>query len=115
MKYGLALIALISSVLGYDRSQKVCWDVRLQNSSNFCYDNKNNGVVWALSEDVFYSAQTRDNCKKTKNLTTLVAAAKYQNLLTQWANGTALDPSNDCLAIAREVYCSLYFPACQDA
>ena len=37
--------------------------MRLQNSSMFCYDEGNNGVVWALSENVFYTAQQRDNCK----------------------------------------------------
>jgi len=63
MKVNLVLILLVSKVFSYDNTQKVCWDVRLQNSSMFCYDQGNNGVVWALSEDVFYSAQQRDNCK----------------------------------------------------
>ena len=61
MKVQLALILLTCQVFCYDSSEKVCWDVRLQNSSMFCYDQGNNGIVWALSEDVFYSAQQRDN------------------------------------------------------
>ena len=57
MKVKLVVILLICQAFSYDYSQKVCWDVRLQNSSMFCYDEGNNGVVWALSENVFYTAQ----------------------------------------------------------
>lgn len=69
MKVQLCLVFLLTcQVLGIgDSTEKVCWDVRLQNSSMFCYDRGNNGVVWALSEDVFYSAQQRDNRKRNNH------------------------------------------------
>ena len=59
-----------------------------------------------------FTQHSKETIVGALSITVLVAAAKYQNLLKKWANGTATDPSNDCLAIARNVYCALHFPAC---
>lgn len=108
----ISVLLIVSGVYGYDSSQKACWDIRLQDSSLFCYDKGNNGVVWALSEDVFYNAKANDTCKFNNFLSYLGAANMYQNMLDKWQAGTPDAPTNDCLAIGRMFYCAVAFPAC---
>ena len=57
-----------------------------------------------MSTDVFYTAEKRDEAAK----------ARYKILQTKWDKGGKGSPSNHCLAIARDFYCFLEFPRCEN-
>eukprot|EP00345_Euplotes_harpa_P007559 CAMPEP_0168318436 /NCGR_PEP_ID=MMETSP0213-20121227/482_1 /TAXON_ID=151035 /ORGANISM="Euplotes harpa, Strain FSP1.4" /LENGTH=64 /DNA_ID=CAMNT_0008319511 /DNA_START=248 /DNA_END=442 /DNA_ORIENTATION=- len=58
----------------------------------FCYG----AIGWSISESVYDTLETRD----------ALAKADYKALLTKWNANTdkLLNPTNDCLAIARNFY-----------
>ena len=39
----------------------------------------------------------------------------YAQLLGRWKATDAVAPTNDCLAIARQVFCAYAFPKCDDS
>ena len=96
------LFALISSsmVNGYDDEIKPCWDIRLNNRNSFCYEP----VKYSLSTLIYYDTEARDN--EAKRL--------YNVLKDKWNEGGKGSPSNHCFGIARDMYCYLNFPRCQD-
>ena len=58
---------------------------------------------------MYYNAQRQDD----------IAKDMYRGLLFKWYNRTGnvidnVDPTNNCLAIARSVYCAHAFPKCVD-
>ena len=70
----------------------------------FCTDL----VTWPITLETYLNPGVQD----------AKAKADYQSTLARWKETkldiTKANPSNDCLAIARYVYCSYYFPKCID-
>ena len=69
----------------------------------FCYG----AVNWPIAEDIYYNAQERDEYAKSL----------YRALLFKWElniNKELEEPTNDCLAVARQIYCTHAFPKCID-
>ena len=83
---------------------QTCWNVELSDPTLFCTGL----VTWPITLDTYFNPGEQD----------AKAKADYQATLARWritkADPTLSDPSNDCLAIARYVYCSYYFPKCID-
>ena len=95
-------LSLVSAL--QDLDYKACWDIQLQDEDMFCYG----AVNWPISEEIYYNATSKDE----------EAKQMYRGLLFKWYNRTGnletATPSNDCLAIARSVYCAVTFPKCVD-
>ena len=86
-----------------DDEYKACWDINLYDESMFCYG----AINWPIDEDNYYNAVRQDD----------LAKEWYRALLFKWkarANPEIEQPDNDCLAIARQVYCTAAFPKCVD-
>ena len=85
-----------------DSEYKACWDIELQDTSMFCYG----AVTWPIDEKLYYNAQTQDE----------IAKDMYRALLFKWTSRALPtdEPTNDCLAIARSIYCAHAFPKCVD-
>ena len=100
---------------------KACWDVELLDDTLFCY-----GAVslFSLSEPrstgLSLSIITTTSKKEIKvnfNLQLYVEAKKmYRDLLAKWKARESTDenPTNDCLAIARDVFCAYSIPKCKN-
>ena len=94
-----ALSAAITLCQAYDDSEKICWDIRLNNPDAFCFEP----IAYPLSTETFYNAELLDEAAK----------ARYMTLLDKWEKGGKGSPSNHCLAIARDFYCFNEFKRCE--
>ena len=84
-----------------DTEYKACWNIQLQDESMFCFG----AVTWPIDEENYYNAQEND----------ALAKKWYRALLFKWysrKNPDQDEPTNDCLAIARSIYCAKAFPKC---
>lgn len=78
-------------------------DPKYYNYSNFSYCMS--VVTWKISEQVFSERKERDK----------EALALYKALYEKWKDpdrGATGEPTNDCLGIARIVFCAYKYPVC---
>ena len=104
MKLLITLAPALATVASLqDREYKACWDINLQDENMFCYG----AVNWSIDEENYYNSVKQDE----------LAKSLYRALLFKWemnTNKVQKDPTNDCLAVARQIYCTHAFPKCID-
>ena len=105
--YLTLLCSLIATVASLNtREYKACWNVTLTDESLFCYGDINGPI----DEDTFYNAKSYDE----------VARQNYTKLKDKWlalreaGEDSTMHPTNDCLAVARGIYCAAAFRRCRD-
>ena len=96
----ILLSSLPIVTFAYDDGIKPCWDVRLNDPDSFCYE----AVNYPMSTPVFYEAVDRD----------ADAQRMYMELRDKWIKGGKGSPDNHCMAIARDMYCYINFPRCDN-
>ncbi|CAI2381010.1 unnamed protein product [Moneuplotes crassus] len=81
-------------------TEPVCYDTNLD-PEDYCYGS----VSWNMSVAVFNERVTRNK----------LALSDYSLLLSKWQaneDRSTENPTSDCLAIARDIYCAYRIPSC---
>merc|ERR1711918_184945 len=97
-------MALLPTVMALQTNEYVaCWNVTLVDESLFCYGVAIHGPI---DDETYYNAKDYDDRARTR----------YDALRIKWQERASEkdEPTNDCLAVARQIFCSAAFRRCRD-